>query len=493
MRHFTMFAFLFISFVVSGCYLSHERSRPSIWMTDGGPIVVDLNDAAPIVPDAGRAELDAGPIEPDGGPVVTPDAGTDANVPAEDAGGLGCPAVESDAGPIVIDGGPTGPWPSSGIVAYEMPPSAVVIAGNNEWNYSAKFRVAPGEYIDVVDIYLEGDSADIASIGLIDGDGLAHGLVRPLPSGENITMRVVLDVPFETTMEAPGFLQILTYSPDIVSGATASGQTVGWTRSGDTFRVGISGMDHRNAAGSVHTDFAAPIMSNEFVLRQAEPRFINLTSPEGVALINERDTLLSHIQGWAFASSSLDPIYPAAVAIGSMGMVAEIHSADGNVCDMRLYRNTVPLVWGTDYVIRRGTDEADPGACWDASDRSLIAYFTREEVLRNEGADYELHGTPHGFVCGDTVAIRFERIFDDAVVTGYLGHFGGPDGLGQVIDTSPLGSARLGIGRAANFVWSDMSESPHSATYGYSGGSRDWTNGYLVPGLDDPAAVLTTH
>jgi hypothetical protein len=232
-------------------------------------------------------------------------------------------------------------------------------------------------------------------------------------------------------------------------------------------------------------------MGNEFVLRQAEPTLTNLLPPEEVRLLNGRPTLLNRTAVRAVASSSAEPIYPAAVALMSEGMAIEIRSEAGTVCDMRLYRNSLPLVWGTDYTIRRGTDGViNPGECWSASDRQLIIYFTNEEVVRNEGAIYELYGTPYGFVCGDSVAVHFEQFFDDAVATGYLGRFGGPGGLDQVIDTSPRGSARRGIGRAAHFVWSDMSEVPHSAAYGYDGGSRDWTNGYRVPGIDAPAVVL---
>jgi len=76
MRHF--FAFLCVSFVASGCYLSHERPEPVVPpLGDGG--IWGLGDSSPpIHPDAGE------PV-PDSGPLMA-DAGSDAFIPTIDGG-----------------------------------------------------------------------------------------------------------------------------------------------------------------------------------------------------------------------------------------------------------------------------------------------------------------------------------------------------------------------------------------------------------------------
>ncbi len=89
MRHFNMFTFVFVSVLVSGCYLFHERPDYVAPMEDSGPFVG--GDAGPTEPDAGPTEPDLGSIEPDSGPIIMADAGTDAG-----------PIVTVDAGPDVL-------------------------------------------------------------------------------------------------------------------------------------------------------------------------------------------------------------------------------------------------------------------------------------------------------------------------------------------------------------------------------------------------------
>jgi hypothetical protein len=106
-----------------------------------------------------------------------------------------------------------------------------------------------------------------------------------------------------------------------------------------------------------------------------------------------------------------------------------------------------------------------------------------EETMSGSGNVYTLLANVGGTVItGDQVTVSLDRTNDTATVTGYLTTAATGNGtlFGPHIDTGVAAGSNT---TTANFVWSDLSEIPHSDAVGTGTGSRDWFNGYLIDDL----------
>jgi hypothetical protein len=120
--------------------------------------------------------------------------------------------------------------------------------------------------------------------------------------------------------------------------------------------------------------------------------------------------------------------------------------------------------------------------CWTPGELPIVIHLN--ETVTGSGNVYTLVGTPDGFVAGDSISTTFSRLSDDRVLTGYLFGTWTSTSTDTALDMSPYGApySTRDI-RAAGLIWSDLSEVPHGAAFGRDGGSRDWTNGFLVEDL----------
>ncbi|MFH1078422.1 MAG: hypothetical protein V1745_04060 [Patescibacteria group bacterium] len=118
----------------------------------------------------------------------------------------------------------------------------------------------------------------------------------------------------------------------------------------------------------------------------------------------------------------------------------------------------------------------------------VVVSFTNEETIVGSGNVYTLHATVSGAASGQNLSLSFYRDANAPVVTGYVASNYNVSPVASstaiyVIDTNVTpstteqGHTSIKLG---TFMWSDMSEVPHSSALGTAGGSRDWTNDVYV-------------
>jgi hypothetical protein len=187
----------------------------------------------------------------------------------------------------------------------------------------------------------------------------------------------------------------------------------------------------------------------------------------------------------------------APIAIRQIGMVVSVHARDGygEVCNLHLRRGSTDLPADSYTIFALEVDRSGSGRVYESpcvygrgGSGQVIIRFVDEETISGIGNAYTLHGTVNLFASGDWIDTSFgfgglgETVYlDTLITTGYIA-----SGIHTLeIDTSPYGmpgtTLRSPVG--ASFLWSDLSEVPHSALEGTAGGSRDWTNGYLIGDL----------
>lgn len=167
-----------------------------------------------------------------------------------------------------------------------------------------------------------------------------------------------------------------------------------------------------------------------------------------------------------------------AVAIKQMMMSVNKTSLIG-LSNFRLLRGATQIP-GSDYSVINAFDGSDLYAGAVNQDNNTLAIaFADEEVISGNGQIYSLRATVQGATPGHLGAYPDEA----EPVTGYLQNndwyapYAVSSQLFHVGDYTGCNNGGACWHVMGAFVWSDMSELPHST------GSRDWTNEQHVPGL----------
>ncbi|MCI0479602.1 hypothetical protein L0Y59_03585 [Candidatus Uhrbacteria bacterium] len=112
----------------------------------------------------------------------------------------------------------------------------------------------------------------------------------------------------------------------------------------------------------------------------------------------------------------------------------------------------------------------------------VIVSFTNEQTFEASGVTYTLHATVSGADAGESVTFSFYRDPTAPVVTGWLTNSSAIV-LPAHADVYSIDTTVAYDGVAeydGTFLWSDMSEVPHSPALPGAGGSFDWTNDVYV-------------
>lgn len=232
----------------------------------------------------------------------------------------------------------------------------------------------------------------------------------------------------------------------------------------DSLNIRTSG----SVSGSRLHQESVALLGNEFIVRRSKPTVNRMTLSS--------TTLVSGID------QDLYRFWIGADAAGSIAIHAipfDVSGTGVTLSNFRLRRGSTDLASSDCLIVDEtganlsgGSLTVDPG---DA--HRVVVLFPREQIITS-GNVYTLHATTSGVVAaGDSVSFSFRRTSTGA--TGYLLD----DPIHSSLDTSAWGSPGTGSVIAAGFIWSDLSEVPHSDNYGCCGGSRDWTDGHLVEDL----------
>lgn len=386
-----------------------------------------------------------------------------------------------------------------------MPRSTILVAGTDVWQNVAQYRATAqheGVTITQANLASLGDSASFTQVA-IAREGIISGR-NTLLAGINQNRDILLTGTGTLTVPRDGSVTFQLWAN--VSSVVAWGTnpaTSGIARSGAQIALGLNaGLEtgewdanyrgHLNvrATGAISGDriyaAGAPMFGNTFVVRRSKPTVTQLAIPSTMLVPGDMDLYRFSVQADAAGS----------IALKRIRMSLVIHSGTGaRVCNVRLRRGSTELRWPQDYQIIGPGAHIDPAQCWDPAWWDLVILLT-EETVSGSGSAYTLMGTPEGFMTGDSLMIAFGGYTgggdpgglggDIGVVTGYIRDL---SGLGHsydlALDLSPWNApdSTMLISYYPGFMWSDLSEVPHSPFTGIMGGSRDWTNGYLVEDL----------
>jgi hypothetical protein len=382
------------------------------------------------------------------------------------------------------------------IAADNLRQSTILVAGGDVWQNLAQFK-ATAQYeamnLERIAVTSTGDAANFAMIAIAK-DGVVAGQ-DILPAGVTSTKDVDLtSAPIMVPKDGSTTFQLWAKIGPVQSSSTVSGATTGVVRSGNRVALGLNaGLTTGNWSASYAGNFnvravglasgdlvyaasATGVAGNTFVIRKSKPTVTRQT-----------------LSTTTLASGSSQDLYRMQISADSAGSVAvkqisfDVSKGDFTLSNFRLRKGSTDMNLA-DYAIVSdiGTDLEAGTLVAASSSARVVVSFTNEETISGSGNVYTLYATPAGVDASETVSIAPTRNLAGTVTTGYIlsGSMAGTGltnpGLASPsinIDTANDGSAD----QPGSFVWSDLSEVPHS--FATPGSSFDWTNDVYVEDL----------
>ncbi|MBD3281982.1 hypothetical protein GF391_04525 [Candidatus Uhrbacteria bacterium] len=151
--------------------------------------------------------------------------------------------------------------------------------------------------------------------------------------------------------------------------------------------------------------------------------------------------------------------------------------------DLRFFRGNTPLPMQEYTVINAATGEDLYNGTVNDDFNIIAVSFTGEETITNSGNIYSLKATAGYVSTNNFVTVKFftNMPANTTPVTGWLINddeytpYGPYPQLFNVGDFTGCGQGNTCWHALGTFVWSDISEDPHTSEVYYSNGSRDWT------------------
>lgn len=379
--------------------------------------------------------------------------------------------------------------------------STILVGGTGVWQNLAQYK-ATAQYEDVrldrMTVTSTGDAANFTSIAVAVG-----GVVKTsdlLPSGSNSSKDLDLTVnPITVPKDTSITFQVWGKIANVAPSSTVSGATTGVARSGNLVKLGIAsnvttgeydsnyldkfnvkavGLASGNSIYATSTNMTGGTTGNQFVIRKAQP-VVARQSLSNTTLTSGADMDLYKVrigaEGPGIAVKKVVFDFSKSTSTGSSLTLS----------NFRIRKGVSEMTAGTDYTITdlNGTSITGATLSMASSSGSIVVNFVNEETITLSGFDYTLHATVGGtVVSGDSVNFSLNRTTDTTVYTGYLTdayYAANRPGSNINTTTSPSGAADV----FGTFVWSDMSEVPHSANSSSNSGSFDWTNDLYVQDL----------
>ncbi|MBU1348916.1 hypothetical protein KJ781_02510 [Patescibacteria group bacterium] len=396
---------------------------------------------------------------------------------------------------------------NSGTVTYNTdanPASTIVVAGKDVWVPFASYK-ATAQYeaveIDRLAILasstagLSSDNAVYTSIAVASGGAVkASGI---LSSGAIGTKDIDLSasklvIPKDGTVS----FQLWAKLSSVQASSTVTGATTGVHRSGSSPALGL-----KSGLMTGEWDASYYLSANIHALGQASGEVLyasttNATHGNAMVTRKTKPTVTKQsLSSTILANADMDLIkfQVAADSAGTVGLKQVVFSLSKTsaltlanfrvrkgASDMALADVAITYSSTTEKNVETGTIDAIEAGGY------IVVSFTNEEQISGSGNVYTLHATVGGAASGQNMSLSFYRDANAPVVTGYLDNSFAVSPLVSsasifTIDVSAAPSSTpAGTFYAGTFLWSDMSEVPHSSALGTSGGSRDWTNDVYV-------------
>lgn len=396
--------------------------------------------------------------------------------------------------------------------------STILVSGTDTWQNFAEYRAtAQNEAVRIEQIAVSstGDAANFSAVA-VAMDGAVKGW-DILPSGQ-LTYKTVdfTSSPIVVAKNSSVTFQLWGKLQAVSASSTVLGATSNVARSGNTAALGIAnGITSGNQWTSSYLDKmnvravgnesgtliyatsssmgSTALSGNSFVVRKSKPT-VTRQALSTTTLASGQSMDLYKFQVSADAAG--------AVALKKVTFNVSVSTSTGSgltLSNFRVRRGSTTLASSAATITNRQGDDLYAGnfntshAANTSTAGLVVVVFTSEETISGSGNVYTLAADVSGSVLtGDQVSTSLTRSHDTATVSGYLtsSAFNGSGASGLIgpninTDVAP-GS---GTTSTADFIWSDISEIPHSDAAGSSNGSRDWFNGYLVDDLTQSVTI----
>ena len=376
----------------------------------------------------------------------------------------------------------------------------ILVAGGDTWQNMAQFQ-ACAQYepatISVIRVGSRQDFAGFSQIGVWYVGAVAGWNVLPAGVGTSadITLTVSIMIPRDSCID----FQLIGKLNEVQAASTVSWQWLGVARSGKLVDLGIvggvtSGMWGDRYAGHLNVLVdgmisgerlladGASTYGNTFVVRKSMPVITRLLPSSTTLAVGDQDL-------FRFQAASSTP--ENGIAIKRITFAMSIHrepSSTFQLSQLRLRRGSTDMPLADYRIVDNNGRDLRTGPI-ELSD--IVLSFTREEEIYGSGNVYTLHAMTSGtLISGDSVLVAFVRTHTATPVTGYLTSDdtlipGAETPIGPHLD---IGEDAMVNVRWAPFIWSDLSEVPHTYSprmlrYPESLTGRDWTDDLYIDDL----------
>ncbi len=383
----------------------------------------------------------------------------------------------------------------------------ILVSGTDTWQNVAEYRAtAQNEDIRIEKIAVSStdDAADYAQIA-VAMDGAVKGWdVLPAGSAKYKTIDFTAS-PLMVMKNTSANFQLWAKLAPISASSTVSQATSGVSRTGNLVGLGIAsgitsgddawnsdyndkmniravGIGSGNLVYASSSSMGAALSGNNFVIRKSKPT-VTRQALSSTTLASGQQMDLYKFQVSADAAGS--------VALKKVSFAITTATTTGsslNLGTFRIRRGSTELPLASVVISDRYGNNLETGTLVNSANSStaqrVVVTFDNgsgggEETISGSGNVYTLVATVGGTVItGDQVTLSLDRGDDAATIqAGYLTASATANSINPNLTAA---AAPGGSVTTANFIWSDMSEVGHSDNVGSSGGSYDWTNGFLV-------------
>lgn len=392
----------------------------------------------------------------------------------------------------------------------ESPPSASIepqprpLVGGDVWRMMARFTAhASGDDVraDRFRIASYGDAANFTQVAIASNGAVVGYDV--LPSGQNQQKDVVLSAPVTFPKDAYVTFDVWGKLANVVSSSSVNGATEGVARSGNLMRLGLAKEMttgewdanysdkynvHSVCGFSGRTVYASSVGAESHgyspVGSVLGPWYSLHRSKPTVAIVALPLTTLVAGQDMDIFKFRVSADAAGAVALKKFTlslMRSPVAGSSLNLGGFHLRKGSRDIPWGDYGVWLNGDQDLKNGTMGTTGSGEVTVSLKGEEMISGAGNVYTIHAKVMGpVVSGDKVRVNFmNEEGEGPYYAGYLSGYGatgsrnGIAGPNISFSSAPLGSTNSAI----SFVWSDLSEVPHSAADGLTGGSRDWLTG----------------
>ncbi|MBP9710390.1 hypothetical protein KBD61_05210 [Patescibacteria group bacterium] len=361
------------------------------------------------------------------------------------------------------------------------------LVANEDWQPITEYRLtAAGDDVLVQQLVLQSihNTAAFSEVGIFQGTSTLLATGR-FPSGSGIA--TIIPLPRELRLPAGREvrIQVSVRLAPVQPYSTTPAGTANVARSGNWIHLDMGEsslptyqLEARCATSDmpVYAPALPDTHGQRFMVRKSKPVLLQLPLiTTTFASGTQQDLYRFHAQ----------PDRAGDIAIKKLSWnyryVADYRASLNN---FRLFRGSTEVASTSYRIVNTAGDNLyiDSLTSRDMPTGQLTLIFENEETVSGSGNIYSLRATPRGHVPGDVFTLTPPLDTLRLYPTGYLtspGAVGAMDGIaGPNIDESePADGAPEA---ASGFVWSDLSEIPHSSMVGgRAGGSRDWIAGFV--------------